>query len=111
MLNRVRLKTEVVVGRRDASTVEAMTAALVDNDEGYVFCGGKEFAAGVGDVTGRGGASDAVVSTLVSGGREEAVVVKEACEDLVCSVPFACMVAGGVADTLALWLEAPEGTY
>jgi len=30
----VREKTEVVVGRREARTVEAMTAALVDREDG-----------------------------------------------------------------------------
>lgn len=34
MLNNVRLNTELVEGSRDARTVEAMRAALVDNEEG-----------------------------------------------------------------------------
>ena len=110
---RVRLKTEVVVGRREARTVEAMTAALVDRDEGYVFCGGRVFVAGVGDVTGASGAIEVVVSTCAKGAREGAVadVAKEACEALAWSVPLAWTVAGGVADVLALRDEMLEGTY
>ena len=34
MLNSVRLKTELVDGRREASTVDAISAALVESDEG-----------------------------------------------------------------------------
>lgn len=34
MLNSVRLKTELVDGRREARTVEAMRAALVEREEG-----------------------------------------------------------------------------
>lgn len=34
MLKSVRLKTWVVEGRRDASTVEAMSAAFVDSEAG-----------------------------------------------------------------------------
>lgn len=107
----VRLKTDVVVGRREARTVEAMTAALVDREDGYVFWGGRVFVAGVEVVTGARGAIEAAVLVLVSGAREDAGIVKEVWEALVCSVPFAWMVAGGVAAVLALWLEIDEGTY
>lgn len=34
MLNRVRLNTELVDGKREAKTVEAISAALVESDEG-----------------------------------------------------------------------------
>jgi hypothetical protein len=34
MENSIKLKTWVVDGRRDASTVDAMTAAFVDKDAG-----------------------------------------------------------------------------
>lgn len=34
MLKRVRLKTELVEGRREARTVEAIRAALVESEEG-----------------------------------------------------------------------------
>lgn len=37
MLNSVRLKTCVVEGRRDASTVEAERAAFVDRDAGNLI--------------------------------------------------------------------------
>ena len=37
MLKRVRLKTCVVDGRREASTVEAMSAALVESEAGNLF--------------------------------------------------------------------------
>lgn len=37
MLNRVRLKTCVVLGRREARTVEDMSAALVDKEAGNLF--------------------------------------------------------------------------
>jgi hypothetical protein len=46
MLNRVRLNTELVEGSREASTVEAMRAALVDSEEGNGGARG-EAAAGV----------------------------------------------------------------
>ena len=62
-------------------------------------------------MTGTGGAVEAAVSTLVSAVREDAVVAKEAREALVCSVPFGWIVAGGVADLLALWPEMLEGAY
>lgn len=40
--NSVKLKTSVVEARRDASTVEAMSAALVDNDAGNLAAAAAE---------------------------------------------------------------------
>ena len=69
------------------------------------------FVAGIGVVTGVRGAIEAAVSTLVSWFREDAVVVKEACEALLWRVPFAWMVAGGGTDVEALWAEMLVGAY
>ena len=87
MENRVRLKTAVVVERRDARTVDAMTAALVESEEGYVFCGGRVAGvaagaggSGTGEVEGLYVADELIVE---SGGRTD---VKDACEGLVLSV-------------------------
>lgn len=77
MLKSVRLNTEVVVGRREASTVDAINAAFVERLEGYVFCGGRVAVLSGVLRDANGTVADAEL-TVVSGGRDEAVVEKEA---------------------------------
>lgn len=91
MEKRVKEKTAVVVGSREASTVDAMTAALVEREDGYVFWGGSMAADGVGAelVCAPAEGYTAVELIVERGGRmEEVVVEKEACEGFIWRLPF-----------------------